>query len=492
MRTTALYDAAATRALDRVAIDDFGIAGIDLMQRAGQAAFDALRQRYPDTRRVIAVCGTGNNGGDGFVVARLAHEAGLAAQVHVVGDMARVAGDARTCLDAAAAAGLVPAALADTLQPGDVIVDALFGTGLDREVGGAAAAAIDWINASGRSVLAIDLPSGLDAGSGRVLGSAVRADLTVTFIGLKQGLLTGAAPALCGEIVFAGLGLPPACRERVAATARRLDYDGVRSALAPRARTAHKGEFGHVLVIGGAPGYAGAARMAAEAAARSGAGLVSLATHPAHAALIAANRPEIMVHGVSDGAALRRLAARASVIAIGPGLGQAPWARELFAAVRELNLPQVVDADGLNLLAADPEPHAARVLTPHPGEAARLLDTTSAVVQRDRFGAVRALCERYGGVALLKGAGTLVQTAGELPVVIAGGNPGMASGGMGDVLTGIVAGFLAQHFAPLEAAAVGACVHAEAADRAAAAGGERGLLAGDVLDYLRAAVNPAP
>ncbi|MGR8921830.1 MAG: NAD(P)H-hydrate dehydratase [Gammaproteobacteria bacterium] len=492
MQTQLLYDAAATRAIDRAAIEQAGIPGLELMRRAGASAFGELVRRWPRARRLAVVCGGGNNGGDGFVIARLAQAEGLDVAIHFYGSAGRLGADARTCLEDATAAGLVIGGPAATLDRPDVVVDALFGTGLDRAPAGEAGAAIDAINAAGCPVLAVDVPSGLNASTGGVPGTAVRADVTVTYIAVKPGLLTGHGPALCGTLVFARLEVPPSCRASVAATAESLDYAGVVDAFPPRRATAHKGDFGHVLVVGGAPGFAGAARMAAEAAARTGAGLVSVATAPGHAAIINAGRPELMVHGVTGAAALRPLAGRASVVALGPGLGQDPWARELAAAVRDLRLPQVCDADGLNLLAADPDHDPARVLTPHPGEAARLLGCDTGRIQADRLGAARELASRYGGVTVLKGAGTVVAAADRRPVVIRGGNPGMASGGMGDVLTGVIAALVAQGRPLFEAAAIGACVHAEAADRAAREGGQRGLLAGDLAGHLRAAVNPSP
>lgn len=488
----ALYSAAGTRALDRAAIETHGIAGFELMQRAAAAAWAELGRRWPQARRIAVVCGTGNNGGDGFVVAALARRAGLAVDLYLVGARERIGGDAARALALADDAGLAPSPLPESLDSAEVVVDALLGTGLDREVRGAHGEAIARINASGRPVLAIDIPSGLDATTGACLGVAVAAQVTVSFIGLNQGLFTGAGPALVGEVVFAGLDLPGACYEAVPASARLVAWSDLRERLAPRARTAHKGRFGHVLVVGGAPGYGGAARMAAEAAARVGAGLVSLATHPAHAAALTQSRPEIMCHAIADGAALRALARRASVVALGPGLGQEAWGRELFASARALPLPQVLDADALNLLARDPDHAARRILTPHPGEAARLLDGDTATIARDRFAAAAALAARFGGVALLKGAGTLIAAPAAVPVVVRGGNPGMASGGMGDVLTGVIAGLVAQGHPLAEAAALGACVHAEAADRAAAADGERGLLAADLMPWLRRAVNPRP
>jgi NAD(P)H-hydrate epimerase len=259
--------------------------------------------------------------------------------------------------------------------------------------------------------------------------------------------------------------------------------------LRPRAADAHKGDFGHVLVVGGAPGMPGAARLAAEAAARSGAGLVSVATHAAHAAVLNNGRPELMVRAVDAPAQLADLLARATVVAVGPGLGRGAWGRALFEQVLESGLPLVVDADALNCLAADPLKRDDWVLTPHPGEAARLLQSASAAVQADRFAAVTELQARYGGVAVLKGAGTLVAGGGVPLRLCALGNPGMASGGMGDVLTGVIAALRAQGLAPLEAACSGVCLHAGAADALAATRGERGLLAGDLIPEIRRLLN---
>jgi len=261
----------------------------------------------------------------------------------------------------------------------------------------------------------------------------------------------------------------------------------VKDYLGPRSRTAHKGGHGHVLVIGGTPGYAGAVRLAGEAAARVGAGLVSIATHPEVAASANALRPELMIHAVARPGELEPLLARADVVAIGPGLGQSDWATALFAAVRGRKIPLVVDADALNLLAMDPERREQWVLTPHPGEAARMLDTTTGEIHTDRFAAAVTLQDVYGGVVVLKGAGSII-TDGDLPVVLRHGNPGMGSGGMGDVLTGVIAGLIAQGLQLAQAARLGACIHAVAADRAAAQG-ERGLLASDLMPHLRALVN---
>jgi len=487
-----LYRAESVRELDRIAIEELGIPGIELMERAGAAAFAALRERWPEARVIAVCCGAGNNAGDGFVVARLAREAGLEPRVLAVGGGGEPRGDAALAAARMREAGLAAEPFApERLAGAAVIVDAVFGTGLARPVSGAWAEALAAIEAATAPVLAIDIPSGLSADSGAVLGRAVRAECTVSFIARKQGLYTGAGPEHAGERRFDDLGVPAELYARRPPDAVLLDLDAFCGVLGRRARDAHKGSCGHVLVIGGERGFAGAARLAAEAAARAGAGLVSVATRAEHLAVISATRPELMCHAVAGPAELAVLLERATVVALGPGLGQGEWGRALAAAALATALPAVVDADALNLLAGGalgaPAP-AARVYTPHPGEAARLLGTSSAAVQADRFAALTALVERHGGVWLLKGAGTLIGGEEALPAVCPYGNPGMASGGMGDALTGIVAGLLAQGLGPRAAAEAGACVHGRSADLAAA-GGERGLLAGDLIEQVRALVD---
>lgn len=484
-----LYDAAGTRALDRAAIDDLSIAGLTLMQRAGRAAFDALRARWPAAGRISIVCGVGNNGGDGFVIAELAAKASLDVEVILLGDRARLADDAAACFARLEGSSVVVHGGVQDLDAPDVIVDALLGTGLDRDLSGDHAQAIACMNGDAAPVLSVDVPSGINASTGRRMGTAVAAALTVTFIGLKQGLMTGDAADFTGEIAFDDLDVPPAVYRAVPATARLVQFANLRDRFKPRARTAHKGHYGHVLVVGGAPGFGGAVRMAAEAAARSGAGLVSIATDPSHAAALIQVRPELMCHSIADASDLRPLLNRATIIAVGPGLGQSEWSNALLSVVRESALPTIMDADALNLLADDPDAQPARVITPHPGEASRLLQISTGEIQADRFAAAGALSETFGGVAVLKGAGTIVQTAHAVPRVIADGNPGMASGGMGDVLTGIIAGLAAQGFPLPEAATLGACVHAYAADQAVERDGERGLLASDLMPFIRSALN---
>lgn len=482
-----LYDAAATRALDACAIEREGIPGLSLMRRAGAAVFEALCLRWPGRRRLAVVCGQGNNAGDGYVLAGLAHAAGYVVDVVQIGDIEKLGVDARACFDDMTEAGLTPRSGLSAIDSAEVVVDALLGTGVRRDIDGAFAQAVACINRSGKPVLSIDIPSGINATTGACMGSAVRAAVTITFIGLKQGLFTADAPAHTGVLGFDDLGVPAAAYTRVAPTAALLDIRYARDQLRPRSRTAHKGDHGHVLVIGGAPGYSGAIRLAGEAAARTGAGLVSVATHPDVAAMVNIMRPELMAHAVARRRDLKPLLARADVVAIGPGLGQSAWAVDLFADVLSRGLPLVVDADALNLLALEPARRDDWVLTPHPGEAARLLGVSTSEIQAARFAAAATLHERYGGSVVLKGAGSIIADAGR-PAVLRGGNPGMGSGGMGDVLSGIIAALIAQGLDAGGAARVGACVHAAAADRAAA-DGERGLLATDLFAHIRNLVN---
>lgn len=483
-----LFTAQEVRAMDRYAIERLGISGSVLMERAGTAAFSALMQRWPDLKFLSVVCGSGNNAGDGYVIGRLALEQGIDVRIYAVTHPELLKGDAQQAFQAYHQSGgswldFVPA----QLEGAEVVVDALFGTGLSREVSGPHAAVIQAINRCPSGVLAVDIPSGLNADSGAVMGCAVEAEATVTFIGLKRGLFTGAGPAHTGELVYDDLATPAEVRRCVPASALLISDEDCR--LPPRRRDAHKGNFGHVLVIGGDLGYSGAARLAGEAAARVGAGLVSVATRPEHAGFLNLARPELMCRGVTSHPELDPLFDRAGIIAIGPGLGQGDWGRAMFAAALASGLPLVVDADALNLLAQKPQHREDWVLTPHPGEASRLLRVSPAAVSADRFAAAGEIQQRYGGVVVLKGAGSLVVGPQALPRVATAGNPGMACGGMGDVLTGVIAGLIAQGSTPLDAAVIGVHLHGRAGDLAAGEHGERGLLAGDLMGPLRILAN---
>lgn len=482
-----VYDAAQVREIERIAVAQHGVSEIALMQRAGAVAWNVLQRHWPDAKHIAVLAGGGNNAGDGYVVAELARAAGCQVTVCSVTDPARLKHAAADARERYLQKGGVEQAFNDGLPDNpDVIVDALLGTGLDRPLTGTMSEAVTYMNGALRPVLALDIPSGLHADSGAAMGAAVNASVTVTFIAVKPGLLTGAGPRCCGELLFDDLGVPSDWTGPVSPRARRLGAADF--SLHRRPRDAHKGLSGHVLIVGGDHGMGGAVRLAAEAALRAGAGLVSVATRAEHVPALIAGLPEAMPRAVEHADDLDALLARAAVVAIGPGLGQGAWSRALYGRAVEAGLPLVVDADALNLLAATPKRRPDWVLTPHPGEAARLLGSDTATVQSDRFQALDALLESYHGTVVLKGAGTLVGAHDELPAICDRGNPGMAAPGMGDALTGLIAALAAQGLPLPDAARAGVWVHAVAGDRAALRG-ERGMLARDLIAELRGLVN---
>jgi NAD(P)H-hydrate epimerase len=485
-----LYTAAQVRELDRRTIEDRGVPGYELMTRAGAFAAQAIARRWPG-RPLLVVCGAGNNAGDGYVVAARCLVAGGRAEVVALVDPTKLKGDAATAWQDYLAAGGVVTPWSGELrpEPGAVIVDALLGTGLDRDVGGEFGRAVMAINESGRPVAALDLPSGLHADAGRVMGVAVRAELTTTFVGMKSGLLIGQGPDLAGTVLYDDLGAPEDVFGELTPAAIRLTGQDLARGLPTRPRDAHKGLFGHALIIGGGPGMPGAARLAGQAALRAGAGLVTVATIDDHVPAIAAGCPELMCRGVSRPRELAPLLERATVVAIGPGLAREGWSRAMFDAAFDADTPLIVDADGLNLLAEAPRTRSDWLLTPHPGEAARLLACSTGDIQADRLAAFARLVERYEAAIVLKGAGSLVGGPGEPPRLCGFGNPGMAVAGMGDILTGVVAGLAAQLGDLPAAARLGVLAHALAGDDAAR-NGQRGLMATDLLRPLRRLLNP--
>lgn len=465
----------------------------DLMARAGLAAWRLLLDRWPQAQRIGIVCGPGNNGGDGYVLAELARSSGRHVFVLRLSDEVK-AGAARRAADAYLQAGGEAATFIvdDALPQADVWVDALFGIGLHRALEGAAADIVAALNHDHASpVLALDVPSGVDADSGYHDGLAVRATVTLSFIAGKPGLYTGRGRESAGDVVIDTLGLADHVFDDLEPAARVARPDALALWLKPRARNAHKGAFGTVLCIGGDHGTGGAIALCAEAAHRAGAGMVSAATRAEHVPVILARRPECMARAVDSATGLAPLLDRCTVVAIGPGLGCGEWGKALLAAALAEGLPTVIDADGLNLLSESPETLDMAVLTPHPGEAARLLKTTVAEVERDRIASAQRLAAQCGCVVVWKGAGSIIAMPGEIPVLIDAGNPGMAAGGMGDVLTGTIAAMLAQFGAShFEATICGALLHAAAGDAAARDGGERGLLPSDLFAHLRRLANP--
>ncbi|MDD9857709.1 MAG: NAD(P)H-hydrate dehydratase [Gammaproteobacteria bacterium] len=484
-----IYQSRQTRELDRIVIEQHGVPGIMLMRRAGEAAFARIMERYSGSGRMVVVCGPGNNGGDGYVVAGCARRIGmgvtvLAAAKPATADAATAARDYRD------GGGAIVAVQGEgdcaALAAADLVVDALFGVGLSRAPQGLAARLVRAINDAGCPVVALDMPSGLHSDTGLAFSPCVTADLTVTFIGLKLGLLTGQGRSRAGRVVFEDLRIPPEARRAVAPVARII----AAPTLKRRALDMHKGDAGRVLVVGGGRGMLGAVLLAGEAALRCGSGLVTIASTEDHLDLAALRHAELMS---ADAGQLSPQApgARADVLVLGPGLGQSHWSAQVFQRFIDSELPMVVDADGLNHLARlahtcgdSMRRPSNRVLTPHPGEAARLLQSTTADIQADRPGAARAIAERFGGVCVLKGAGTLVVCAQGGMLVCDRGNPGMASAGMGDVLSGIAGALLAQGLPAMAAASAAVWLHASAADAAVKETGERGLLARDVIAGL--------
>ena len=485
-----LYTGEQLRELERRAIERARVPALELMQRAGKAAWEQLKLQWPGASHVAVLCGGGNNAGDGYLLATLAIADKRRVTLYTLVESTHLPATAAEMRGRFLKSGGKEKAFAGSISPeADIVVDALLGIGLDRPLEGRWLEAVHTMNASGKPILALDIPSGLQAGTGAELGAAVRATSTITFIGLKAGLFTGAGPECAGLLRFSDLGMPASIYRGIEPRARRMRQSAQREALLPRRhRDAHKGDFGRVLIVGGDLGMGGAVRLAAEAALRSGAGLVSIATRKANAAGLLAGLPEAMSHGIETAPALTPLLTKASVVAVGPGLGQSAWGKKLMAKVLGSKLPLVVDADALNLLAAKPVKRGGWVLTPHPGEAARLLGITKVKVQQDRYQAVEKIAAKYKAVAVLKGAGSLVAESGETIGVCAAGNPGMAAPGMGDVLTGIIAAFLAQGIEPGDAARTGVYLHALAGDLAARRG-ERGLMARDLVEALRQVVN---
>lgn len=497
-----VYDGVQVAALDRRFIEQFGATSQALMQRAARAVYAELAEAWPMPGRMVIFAGPGNNGADAALIGEIAHAGGWNVRLVAPLGLDGISQAASVAFDRYRDAVGEVVGFDDIPVAGDLIIDGLFGIGVNREVTGDGARAIARINeagARGTGVLSVDIPSGLDATTGRVHGAAVKATRTVTFIGLKLGLMSADGPAHSGNLAFHDLDAPDALYADQPYRARRIAHRDLRHVLPARARSAHKGDNGHVLCLGGDRGLGGAIRMTAEAALRSGAGLTSVVCHPDHAGAMSQARPELMCLGLAaddvDDTRLAALLGAASVIAIGPGLGAADdktspnFGDRLYDQAMAADVPLVVDADALNRLARAPQQRGNWILTPHPGEAARLLGCQTADILMDRVGAVRRLAERYDAIVVLKGAGSLVATPNEI-WLCSQGNPGMAVGGMGDVLTGVIAALVAQGLTLANAAVAGAYVHALAGDTTADAIGERGMLPSDLISRLPGELNP--
>lgn len=480
----------------------------ELMTRAGNAAFQVLCQRWPTANSVLVLSGKGNNGGDGFVLARLAHLANMNVSVLITCEPEYIKGDALTAYQAMLDAGVKQVSTQNLVAAvsnfsGDIIVDALFGIGFYGVLNEPMQQLVATINAKNAMVLSIDIPSGLCATAGFVHGdNAVIADVTVTFIVYKQGLLTGQAANFVGELLLADIDLGIAFTEAVTSAVEYLVSNPLCNEIKPlkkRVNTSHKGMIGEVLAIGGGQGMPGAIRLASEATLRCGAGLVGVCCHKNNQVMVFNGRPELMLAPATAKLLVNSMAMKkAKVILLGPGLGQTAWAKTLFDLIiadiinskvidnKEKRL--VIDADALTFLAQTKSYCEHWVLTPHPKEAARLLGCDVASIEADRFSAVQSIVKQYGGICILKGAGTLISDGNQI-MINSTGNAGMASGGMGDVLAGVVAAFTLQANDYFMAACSAVYIHGAAGDIIANKYGQCGMLASDLFTPLRTLVN---
>jgi NAD(P)H-hydrate epimerase len=494
-----LYSAQAVREMDRFAIDEQGIDGFKLMNKAARFSFHALVKQWPEANNLVVLCGSGNNAGDGYIVAALAKNRGWSVEVFFASPPEKLKADAlaayHSCLETKTICKEFDQLTFKKLckNKNTVVVDALLGTGLNSEVKGLYAEIIKTANQQDCPILALDIPSGLSANTGQALGLAIKADLTATFIALKIGLFTGSGRHYSGTIVFSDLGLELDTFKHIAPIADRLDLNNLLKELAPRPRDAHKGNCGHAMIIGGDLGYGGAIVLAATATARMGAGLTTVITHEVHRTALLNSIPEAMIFASQNMQEIEHALKQADVIIIGPGLGQSAWSEKMLLAALNSDKQLVIDADALNLLSTNfssvLESSTFRrnyhIFTPHPGEAARLLNSNTAEIQSDRVIAVKALQNKWGGNFLLKGSGSLICSNKGSVSLCPYGNPGMASGGMGDVLSGLIGGLLAQGLEPDYALQLAVCSHAKAADIASSEYGERGLLANDLIPIAR-------
>jgi ADP-dependent NAD(P)H-hydrate dehydratase / NAD(P)H-hydrate epimerase len=508
-----VLNAAQMREADRQTIEDIGIPSIVLMEVAGRQVVAAMAAAFHelDESRVVVMCGRGNNGGDGFVVARVLLQRGVNVEAYLLGAIDDVRGDARTNLDILSRLGATITQIHslgdwDEVAPdaldADVIVDALFGTGLSKPLDGVAEAIVDDLNAADVPVVSIDLPSGLSADQADPIGPHVVATLTVTLGATKYPLVLPPAEAECGSVVVADIGIPgPVIAELEGPFVETVERTAVAELLPARASDSHKGTFGHVLVVAGSRGKSGAAHLAAVGALRCGAGRVTVATPACCQPVVASLGAEYMSialdeepSGTLAAASLEQvLQSPADVIAVGPGIGVGPGAHALVEGLIErAACPLVLDADALNVLAGYPsrigKPGRPVIVTPHPGEMARLCGTTTADVQRDRLGAARTLAERFGVYVILKGYRTVIASPDGHIAINGTGNPGMATGGSGDVLTGMVAAWLAQSGDPMMAAKLAVHLHGAAGDLAASRGTQVSLTAGDLAKHIGAAI----
>lgn len=468
-----LYSAHDTQAIEHEAIKQPELPSLLLMKRAGLFAFETLQHHFRPPNSITLLCGTGNNGGDGFIVAQLAAMAGIEVRVILFGQTEKITGDALIAYQEMCALGIHPEPFSQiAIEQADILIDALFGIGLNRPITGKLASQIKRINQTNKPVLALDTPSGLEVDSGAILGEAIIATHTCTFITHKLGLHTFKGPETAGKLHFNSLGIAAKLCQRYTPLASNHPLKYWLNKLPKRLASRHKGVAGTACLVGGNYNTMGAIQLAGLASLKVGAGLVKLITHSEHITAITQRTPEVMCYSAE---AFLSQANLANVVAIGPGLGLDSWAQSLYQQLLDTPLPKVIDADALSLLAQSPSRQDQWVLTPHPGEAARLLHSDSQTVQNNRIAAIKSLQHQYGGVIVLKGNGTLIYDGTRMELCLAG-NPGMAVGGMGDILTGAISGLIAQGLSPWNAACLGVSLHAHAGDVLAQQKGQPGML----------------
>ena len=510
-----LLNASQSRELDRISQDKYGIPSYSLMTRAGEAVADALVERFPGAiTDVLVVAGKGNNGGDGFVAGRRLIQDGFAVRAVLLGRAADLKGDAtRAHAEFRKCGGKVIEAVGEAnletafgTKP-SAVIDAIFGTGLNAEVKGLPRRAIEIVNSFAVPTVAVDIASGVNSDTGAVMGAAIHASLTVTFGFAKFGHVSYPGAGQCGELQIIDIGFAPRAIDEIAPRGRFLERADLRHLIRARPLTSNKGMYGHPLVIAGARGKSGAVLLASRAALRTGAGLVTAAMPESIQPIVAAGQAELMTEPIADrdghfdGAhapdALKMLLDGKNALIVGPGIGVSDDTRRLIewliSDASEPARPMLIDADGLNAIAAIgceilKRARGPVVLTPHPGEASRLLGVATTAINDDRVSAARTLAERTGATVLIKGARSVIASPDGDVYVNSTGNPGMATPGMGDALSGIVGALLGQHLRPLDALALGVFIHGYAADRVAARMGRVGYLAGDLIDELPAAL----
>ncbi|BBN80615.1 bifunctional NAD(P)H-hydrate repair enzyme Nnr [Pseudoalteromonas sp. A25] len=477
------YTAQQVQQYEALAAKKSGTSLSSLMLRAGESLFSLFENEFVSAQCILLLAGKGNNAGDAYVLARLLHESGRKVTVFSVFETSLLKGDAAKAFKKAIAANVEIVTEQPCLKSYCVIVDGVFGTGFSGDLPNHIQKLFAECQAVAAKKLSIDIPSGVNGSTSVVTKGSFYADVTITFIALKQGLLTGKAKAHCGQLLYACLGVAQAFGQLVEPSATYMNHESLFAKFPPRPIDSYKNICGHVLVVGGNKGMAGAVRLAAEAALRAGAGLVSVATHPDNVNSVLQGRYELMVHGVDHEKQLLPLLKKADVMVIGPGLGQDEWARSLFSQSLEFGKHVVCDADGLNLLAQTHKRFDTAILTPHIGEAKRLLSEKSIVNEADRFELVMQIVKSYEAKVLLKGPGTLIANRKSVNINRTG-CAAMASAGMGDVLSGIIGALIAQGMQPFAAMSLAVYIHGLAA-QIAAKEGEKGLLASDLFVHIR-------